>query len=112
MGEEHRIWDQSTGEFRDLAADEWQLESHWSGALEVHGERPPGHQWVLVVPRWKLEAAEARVAQLTEALRIAADDLGKASNQFAGLLPDGINKDRFAEKEARARAVLEAHDEK
>ena len=43
---------------------------------------------------------------LGEALSVAADDLDKAANQFAGLLPEGVNKDRFAEKAERARRAL------
>jgi hypothetical protein len=41
-----------------------------------------------------------------KALRVAADDLDKAANQFAGLVPDGRNADIFAEKAERARAPL------
>ena len=58
-----------------------------------------------VVPIERAEAAEARVKALTEAPSKAADDLGKATNQFAGLLPDGRNQHIFARKEAEARAV-------
>lgn len=50
-----------------LAEDEWELESHWAGLFEVHGKKMPGHQWVLVVPKWKLEAAEARIRELEAA---------------------------------------------
>lgn len=65
---------------------------------------------------WRL-----RVAELRAALEDAADDLGKAANQFAamresqraGHMPEILtNPERFEEKEARARAALSASTEK
>lgn len=55
----------------------------------------------------EVERLTARVSELEDALRVAADDLAKAANQFAGLLPDGINWRRFEEKAARAEAPLQ-----
>lgn len=60
----HHVWDPVLGVSRPLAEDEWELESHWAGLLEVHGEKMPGHDWMFVVPKYKLEAAEARVTEL------------------------------------------------
>lgn len=59
---------------------------------------------------------EAENERLREALGRAADDLGKAANQFASMResqrvghtpPIQRNPERFAEKEARARAALQ-----
>jgi hypothetical protein len=44
--------------------------------------------------------------QLEEALKTASDDLYKAANQFAGLLPDGRNQHIFVAKAERAVGVL------
>lgn len=53
----------------------------------------------------------AREQRLREALQAAADDLGKAANQFASLrlankVPEGYTEARVVEKEAKARAAL------
>lgn len=62
---------------------------------------------------------ESREQIAVEALKVAADDLGKAANQFAsmhesqqhGHYPDiRSNHHIFAEKEAKARAALAALD--
>jgi hypothetical protein len=80
--EPHRVWDATLGAVRDLGEDEWELESHWAGRFEVHGEKPPGHQWIIVVPKSKLDAAEAEVERLREALRQILDlrDTGWATD--------------------------------
>jgi hypothetical protein len=53
----------------------------------------------------ELSLSLAREQRLREALEVAADDLGKAANQFAGAMLTW-NEKRFAEKEARARDAL------
>jgi hypothetical protein len=47
-----------------------------------------------------------RSIELEKALAVARDDLFKAANQFAGLVPKGENQHIFAEKAKRADAAL------
>lgn len=72
-----------------------------------------------VAPTARMVELEARVAELeaenarlSDALRVAADDLDKAANQFEGLrlspFPVVNNADIFTAKSERARAALAA----
>lgn len=70
---------------------------------------------VIEVLEFRLTRAAARIDHLEGALREAADDLGKAANQFEGLKlagkPPENNGAIFAVKEARARAALKGEND-
>lgn len=72
------------------------------GGLNDRGDNPCvcGLDW-----QARVEVAEVEVERLREALGVAADDLDKAANQFEGL-GFGLNSEKFAEKERRARGAL------
>lgn len=59
-----------------------------------------------LVPAHQLEEAERLGEELARALESAAGDLGKAANQFAGLVPEGRNVAIFEAKERVARDAL------
>lgn len=55
----------------------------------------------------QLKQAEAENSILRTLLAGAADDLGKAANQFAGILPTGENQYIFAAKELALRTAMD-----